>query len=99
MVCVVAETGDGKTLEVGLVTRAGFAGESLAVGQDWCPYRLITQPAIEGLRIKAEALLKDLPEAPDLRLRLARYVKFQSLRTSQIAVCNRFHEIEQRLAR
>ena len=71
MVCVVAETGDGKTLEVGVVTRAGFAGESLAVGQDWCPYRLITQPAIEGLRIKAEALLKDLPDAPDLRLRLA----------------------------
>ena len=99
MVCVVAETSDGKTLEVGLATHAGFAGESLAVGQDWCPYRLITQPAIEGLRIKAEALLKDLPETPDLRLRLARYVKFQSLRTSQIAVCNRFHEIEQRLAR
>jgi len=99
MVCVVAETGDGKTLEVGVVTRSGFAGESLAVGQDWCPYRLITQPAIEGLRINAEALLKALPEAPDLRLRLARYVKFQSLRTSQIAVCNRFHEIEQRLAR
>src|SRR5437762_8459037 len=31
MVCVVAETSDGKTLEVGLATHAGFAGESLAV--------------------------------------------------------------------
>jgi len=28
-----------------------------------------------------------------------RYVHFQSLRTAQIAACNRFHEIEQRLAR
>jgi len=99
MVCVVAETSDGKTLEVGAVTKAGFAGESIAVGQDWCPYRLITQPAIEGFRVNAEPLLKILSEAPDLRFRLARYTKFQSLRTSQVAVCNRFHEIEQRLAR
>ncbi len=32
-------------------------------------------------------------------MHLVRYMKFQSLRTAQIAVCNRFHEIEQRLAR
>lgn len=99
MVSIVAETSEGKTLEVGVVTKAGFAGESLAIREEWCPYRLITQPAIEGFRIKADALLKILHEAPGLQLRLSRYVKFQSLRTSQIAVCNRFHEIEQRLAR
>lgn len=99
MVCVVAETSDGKTLEIGVVTKAGFAGESIAVGQDWCPYRLITQPGIEGFRVNTKTLLNVLAEAPDLRFRLARYTKFQSLRTSQVAVCNRFHEIEQRLAR
>ena len=33
------------------------------------------------------------------RSRLSRYANFQCLRVSQIAACNRFHEIEQRLAR
>ena len=99
MVCVVAETNDGRTLEVGLATRTGFLGESLAIGLDCCPYRLITQPAIRGFRIRAGALLEVLPQTPELRLRLARYSRFQSIRLSQTAVCNRFHEIEQRLAR
>ena len=99
MVCIVAETSEGKTLEVGVITRAGFAGESLSVEQEWCPYRLVTQPAGEGFRVKTDALRKILPQAPSLRLRLAGYVRFQSLRTAQIAVCNRFHEVEPRLAR
>ncbi|PYV52863.1 MAG: hypothetical protein DMG98_22740 [Acidobacteria bacterium] len=30
---------------------------------------------------------------------MSRYANFQCLRVSQIAACNRFHEIEQRLAR
>jgi len=99
MICVVAEISEGRTLEVGVVTREGYAGESITVGQNWCPYRLIAQPAIQGFRVKADAMLTMLPEAPELRLELMRYMKFQSLRTAQIAVCNRFHEIEQRLAR
>lgn len=99
MVCIVAEISEGRTLEVGVVTRAGYAGESITVGQNWCPYRLIAQPAIQGFRVKADAMLAILPETPELHLQLVRYMKFQSLRTAQIAVCNRFHEIEQRLAR
>jgi CRP-like cAMP-binding protein len=99
MICIVTELSDGRTLEVGVVTKAGFAGESLTVGQNWCPYRMIAQPPIKGFRVKAEALLKVLPSAPNFRNRLGYYVKFQSLRVSQIAACNRFHEIEQRLAR
>lgn len=33
MVSVVIEISDGRTLEVGVVTKEGFAGESLALGQ------------------------------------------------------------------
>jgi CRP-like cAMP-binding protein len=99
MISIVIELSDGRTLEVGVVTKAGFAGESLTVGQNWCPYRMIAQPPIKGFRVKAEALLRVMSAAPDFRNRLGHYVKFQSLRVSQIAACNRFHEIEQRLAR
>jgi CRP-like cAMP-binding protein len=98
MVSIVIEISDGRTLEVGVVTKKGFAGGSLA-SQKTCPYRLICQPPVDGFRIKAEVLQQILPSASDLRSRLSRYANFQCLRVSQIAACNRFHEIEQRLAR
>jgi CRP-like cAMP-binding protein len=99
MICFVLEISDGRTLEVGIVTKKGFVGESLTGRQSTSPYRMICQPPVDGFRIKAEALLQILPSAPDLRSRLSRHAKFQCLRVSQIAACNRFHEIEQRLAR
>lgn len=99
MVCVVTETDDGRTLEVGVVTKSGYVGEAITVGQSSCPYRLVTQPAINGFRVKANSLQGVLPQSPDFRRRLAEYNRFQCLRTGRIAACNRFHEIEQRLAR
>jgi len=99
MVSIVIEINDGRTLEVGVVTKKGFVGGSLAVGNRTNPYRMICQPPVDGFRIKAEALQEILPSAPHLRSRLSRYANFQCLRVSQIAACNRFHEIEQRLSR
>ncbi|MGB2605300.1 MAG: Crp/Fnr family transcriptional regulator [Candidatus Sulfotelmatobacter sp.] len=99
MVSVVIEISDGRTLEVGVVTRQGFAGESLALGQTTSPYRMICQPPGDGFRVKADVLNEILLSAPDLQSRLNHYVRFQLLRLSQIAACNRFHETEQRLAR
>ncbi len=99
MISVVVEISDSRTLEVGVITKKGFAGEALTADQHTCPYKLICQPAVEAFQIEADALRKVLHTAPDLRFRLDRYVHFQSLRTAQIAACNRFHEIEQRLAR
>jgi CRP-like cAMP-binding protein len=98
MISIVIEISDGRTLEVGVVTRKGFASGSLD-GEGTYPYRLICQPPVDGFRIKAEALQQILPSTPGLRSRLSRYANFQCLRVSQIAACNRFHEIEQRLAR
>lgn len=99
MISVVLEISDSRTLEVGVITKKGFAGEALTADQHTCPYKLICQPAMKGFQVEADALRKVLPTAPDLRFRLDRYVHFQSLRTAQIAACNRFHEIEPRLAR
>jgi CRP-like cAMP-binding protein len=60
---------------------------------------MICQFAVEGFQVNSDALNSILASAPDLRFRLRRYVHFQSLRVSQIAACNRFHETHQRLAR
>lgn len=99
MISIVIAIDDEKTLEVGVVTNKGFAGEALIADEQVCPYRMISQPAIEGFRVKIHALRTILKSSPNLWFRLSRYVHFQSLRTAQIAACNRFHEIGQRLAR
>jgi len=61
MVSIVIEISDGRTLEVGVVTKKGFAGGSSAVGQRTSPYRMICQPPVDGFRIKAEVLQQILP--------------------------------------
>ena len=98
MVSIVVDISDGRTLEVGVVSRRGFAGESLAFGQSTSPYRMTCQPPGDGFRVRLRCSRYPKRES-DLQSRLRRYVRFQFLRVSQIAACNRFHEIEQRLAR
>lgn len=99
MASLVAEVSDGRTLEVGIVTKFGFIGELLHSSAQFYPFRIVTQPAIEGYRVRSSALTETLSHAPELRRRMGRFIRFQGLRVSQIAACNRFHEIEQRLAR
>lgn len=55
VVCV-AEIGHGKMPEIGVVIGAGCAEESIMIGQDRFPYRLIAQLAIESFRVKSEAM-------------------------------------------
>ena len=97
MVSVLIEISGARTLEVGVVTKQGFTGE--LARQRTSPYRMICQPPGDGFLVKADVLHEILLSAPHLQSRLSRFVRFQLLRVSQIAACNRFHEIEHRLAR
>jgi CRP-like cAMP-binding protein len=96
---LVVLTRDGRSVEIGIVGREGVVGTPLAVGLHRGPYRAIMQIPGGGLRIKSAVLEESLPDAPELRLVLNRYVLIQGLQVAQIAACNRLHEIEQRLAR
>lgn len=96
---LVVLTSDGRSVEVAIVGREGIVGTPLAVGLHRGPYRAIMQIRGHGVRIKSEALQDKLPDVPQLRLILNRYVLTQGLQIAQIAACNRLHEIDQRLAR
>lgn len=96
---LVVLTSDGRSVEVAIVGHEGVVGTPLAVGLHRGPYRAIIQIPGTALRIKSDSLEEQLPETPELRLLLNRYVLVQGLQIAQIAACNRLHEIEQRLAR
>jgi CRP-like cAMP-binding protein len=96
---VLVLTRDGRSVEVGIVGKEGMIGTPLAFGLRRDPYRIIIQIPSTCLRISADVVEQILPDAPEMRRLLSRYVLIQGIQVAQIAACNRLHEIEQRLAR
>jgi CRP-like cAMP-binding protein len=96
---LVVLTSDGRSVEVAIVGHEGVVGTPLAVGLHRGPYRSIMQIPGTAIRVKSEILEERLPDLPELRLLMNRFVLVQGLQIAQIAACNRLHEIEQRLAR
>jgi CRP-like cAMP-binding protein len=99
MISLVVLTSDGRSVEVAIVGHEGMVGTSLVVGLKRGPYRAVVQISASGFRLKSEVLEEVLARTPELRVILNRYVLIQGLQVSQVAACNRLHEVEQRLAR
>jgi CRP-like cAMP-binding protein len=99
MTSLVVSTSEGRSCEIGIIGKEGIVGAPLAGGLRHAPYRAIIQIAGQGLRIRADVLSDLLPDSPNLKEQLLRYVFLQGFQVAQAAACNRLHEIEQRLAR
>src|ERR1700674_4407038 len=99
MVSLVIATEGGKTVEVGEVGKEVFAEIQAAVGINRNHCRAIVQIAGDGFRVRISALQSVMQSAPELHLILTRYAVVQGMQFAQTAVCNRLHNIEQRLAR
>lgn len=99
MISLVVVTEDGRSVEVGITGSEGVVGVPLAFGFDLAPTRAISQLPGSGLQIASNDLRAAFPECPAMRQIIERYVLMQQLQVSQIAACNRLHDMEQRLAR
>lgn len=96
---VLSIMADGKTVEVGLCGKEGFVGIPLSAGLRSSPTRTIMQVDGSGFRIAAEDLVVGLREVPELAASLQRFAQEMALQASQVAACNRVHNIDERLAR
>ncbi len=99
LISVVAVQPDGKSVEVGLIGSEGFAGLPILVGYRRSPTRHITQGDGTAYRCDAETLQRLAKKLPGLEQQLHRFGQQLALQTTQIAACNRLHEVEERLAR
>jgi CRP-like cAMP-binding protein len=90
---------DGKRVEVGLTGKDGFVGLPLLVGFSTSPTRVVMQIGGSGLRVRAADLLELTCKYPSLEKLLQRYSQELNLQATQVAACNRLHEVDQRLAR
>jgi len=99
MVSLVIVTEGGRSVEVGVLGKEGFAGAPLAVGVSRGVSREVVQISGDGFRVAMAALQSVLRCAPQFQRMLTRYAVLQGMQVAQTAACNRLHTIEQRLAR
>ncbi len=99
LISVLSVQPDGKSVEVGLIGREGFTGLPILVGYHSSPTRLMTQGDGTAFRCDAETLRQLARQLPGLEQRLHRFGHQLAMQTTQIAACNRLHEVEERLAR
>lgn len=89
---------DRKALEVGLVGREGMVGIPLALGADASPVRVLVQGSGSALRMNAATFREALARCLPLQHELHRYAFAKLGQARQTAACNRFHQVEARLA-
>jgi CRP-like cAMP-binding protein len=99
LVSLLTVLGDGKSVEVGLCGKEGFVGLPLLAGFITSPSRVVMQIEGSGFRISATDFQNVLRSSPKLNKSLQRFAQVLGMQATQIAACNRLHEVDHRLAR
>jgi CRP-like cAMP-binding protein len=99
IVSLVSVTESGDSLEIGLIGYEGIVGLPIFFGAAKSPYRTIVQVAGRGMRVRADYFRSAYKPNNSLQAMLLRYTQATMTQITQIAICNRFHSIESRLAR
>ncbi len=91
---------DNRTsLEVGLIGNEGMYGIPLMLGVNIAPFHSLVQGAGLALRIERTSFMDVLSRSRALERQLKMYVYVLMRQLGQTAACNRFHVVEERLAR
>ena len=98
-ISLVTKVGGHKPLELGLIGNEGMLGVTVVLGIDRAPQRAVVQGAGTSLRMSKAHLVEVLGDSPHLGRLLNRYLFGWLVQLSQNTACNRFHEVEARLAR
>lgn len=99
LISILSVFPDGKSVEVGLVGKEGFVGLPLVAGFRTAPTRAIAQIEASAFRVDSEKLSELLRECPKLERKLQQFSQIMAMQVTQIAACNRLHEVNERLAR
>lgn len=99
LVSLLAMTGNGETVGVGLVGQEGMVGLPLLTGENSLPYSLVGQIAGQVLRLPVDLLRKEADEHDQLSKILFRYAGSLNRELTQAGLCNHFHSISERFCR
>jgi CRP-like cAMP-binding protein len=98
-ISLVTPMGGKDILEVALTGNEGMFGVSVALGATTSTVRGLVQGAGAAWRMSAPAFRRELAANPAFTREVFRYINVRMVQLAQAAGCNRFHVVEQRLAR
>ncbi len=96
---IVTYMKEGEAAEVGLVGFEGVPESLQLLGPALMQTNCFMQIGGTGLRMRFKDFERLFQQDEAIRRAVLRFVQFQNLVLSQIAACNRLHEVEERLAR
>ncbi|HEX4784251.1 MAG TPA: Crp/Fnr family transcriptional regulator [Candidatus Sulfotelmatobacter sp.] len=99
MASVLTVLPDGKSVEVGLIGKEGFVGLPVVFGFKTSPLRVVVQGDATAYRLDVTTLRRFLPQCRDLEKQIQRFAMVLAMQSTQLAACNRLHDVEERLAR
>jgi CRP-like cAMP-binding protein len=99
IVSLLYMTRDGASAEIAVVGRDGVVGIALFMGGDAKPSQAVVQSAGQGYRLRAQSVRNEIDRAGPVLKMLLRYTQAVITQVAQTAVCNRYHSIDQQLAR
>ena len=99
MICLLYETEDGQSIEVGVIGRQGLVGIATYMGDARVSNRVVVQRGGIAYRMKGKDVMKEFSECGDFQDILMCYAQSLITQISQTAICNRLHSIEQQLCR
>lgn len=98
-ISLLVPMGGADILEVSLMGREGMYGVPLALGVGVSPVLAVVQGAGASWRMGAAAFRRDYARLPSLRAAVGLYIHVLLSQLGREAGCNRFHLVEQRVAR
>jgi CRP-like cAMP-binding protein len=99
LVSLLALVDASAVFAVGLVGREGMSSVSCALGSNVSQLRCVVQSPGTAMRMKTKVFVNEFNNSASLRDVVLQYVLSLKMQISQTAACNRFHVIEERLAR
>lgn len=99
LISLVDILSNGTSTEIGLIGGTGMVGLPVILANGYGKHRAIVQVPNGCLKISALVLKQEFDRGGELQKLLLEYVQTRLNEVSQLAVCNRHHIIEERLAR
>jgi CRP-like cAMP-binding protein len=96
---LVGTTAAGGTVELAVVGSEGVASISAILGRNWLPFRVVAQVPGRAVRVPTDVVSSMVGDCGDLHHRVLDYTQQVIAQVAQSAICNRFHNSKQRLAR
>lgn len=99
LITAVSKPGVHPPLELAMIGNEGMLGSTLALGINRAVLDAHVRGPGESLRMTAAVFRDGLGRWPGLQRAINRYLHVMMAQLGQSAVCNRFHELDARLAR